>query len=261
MSIASEISRLQTAKAGLKTAIEGKGVTVSDTATLDAYPALVESIQTGGSGGSDDALKAMIERTTTSIDIPNGVTKIGDYAFYTWGTMGAAYKLTGVTIPDSVTSIGNYAFYECRNAVITSLPVNLKTVGDGAFCCAFKLTVSELPSGLTSIGSSGFDGTDIAITSLPSGLTKINGTAFRECSEITTLTIHSGIQSIGQYAFYNCGNLTTVTFEGTPTSMQSSIFNYCTNLKTINVPWSSGAVKNAPWGATNATINYNYTGA
>lgn len=53
MSIASEITRLQTAKADLKTAIEGKGVTVPSSAKLDAYPALVESIQQGG-GGNDD---------------------------------------------------------------------------------------------------------------------------------------------------------------------------------------------------------------
>lgn len=52
MSIASEISRLQTAKAGLKTAIEGKGVTVPSATTLDGYPALVSSIPSGG-GGDD----------------------------------------------------------------------------------------------------------------------------------------------------------------------------------------------------------------
>lgn len=50
MSVASEITRLQNAKADLKTAIEGKGVTVSADAKLDAYPALVESIQQGGGG-------------------------------------------------------------------------------------------------------------------------------------------------------------------------------------------------------------------
>ena len=52
MSITSEITRLQTAKANLKTAIEGKGVTVPSSAKLDAYPALVESIQQGGGGGT-----------------------------------------------------------------------------------------------------------------------------------------------------------------------------------------------------------------
>lgn len=44
MSIASEIQRLQQAKADLKTAIEAKGVTVPSATTLDGYAALVDSI-------------------------------------------------------------------------------------------------------------------------------------------------------------------------------------------------------------------------
>lgn len=53
MAISDEITRLQNAKAALKTSIEGKGVTVSSDATLDDYPALVDSIETGG-GVSDN---------------------------------------------------------------------------------------------------------------------------------------------------------------------------------------------------------------
>lgn len=49
MSIASEITRLTTAKASLKTAIESKGVTVPVDSTLDDYADLVDSI----SGESD----------------------------------------------------------------------------------------------------------------------------------------------------------------------------------------------------------------
>ena len=52
MSIATEITRLQTAKADLKTAIEGKGVTVPSATTLDGYAELVGDIESGG-GGSD----------------------------------------------------------------------------------------------------------------------------------------------------------------------------------------------------------------
>ena len=54
MSISSEISRLQTAKASLKTAIENKGVTVPSSTTLSGYADLVSSIPTGG-GTSTDA--------------------------------------------------------------------------------------------------------------------------------------------------------------------------------------------------------------
>lgn len=64
MSIASEITRLQTAKADLKTAIEGKGVTVSSSAKLDAYPELVESIQAGG--GGDDIVEVDLYGMSTS---------------------------------------------------------------------------------------------------------------------------------------------------------------------------------------------------
>lgn len=46
--IAQEISRLTTAKADLKTAIEGKGVTVPSATLLDGYAALVGQIQQGG---------------------------------------------------------------------------------------------------------------------------------------------------------------------------------------------------------------------
>ena len=46
--IAQEISRLTTAKADLKTAIEGKGVTVPSATLIDGYAALVGQIQQGG---------------------------------------------------------------------------------------------------------------------------------------------------------------------------------------------------------------------
>lgn len=49
MSVQSQISRLQTAKADLKTAIENKGVTVPSSTKLDGYADLVDSISSGGS--------------------------------------------------------------------------------------------------------------------------------------------------------------------------------------------------------------------
>ena len=52
MSIASEITRLQGAKADLATAIEGKGVTVPSATKLDGYADLVDAISQGGGGGT-----------------------------------------------------------------------------------------------------------------------------------------------------------------------------------------------------------------
>ena len=50
MSIQTELTRITNAKAAIKTAIEGKGVTVPAGTLLDGMASLIESIEAGGSG-------------------------------------------------------------------------------------------------------------------------------------------------------------------------------------------------------------------
>ena len=115
--------------------------------------------------------------------------------------------------------------------------------------------------GYTTIRPYAFQGcTSLALTSLPSGITSIGINAFSGCTNLALISLPSSITSIEDKAFQNCKGLTSITFQGKPNLIHSGAFNSCTNLKTINVPWASGEVANAPWGATNATINYNYTG-
>ena len=118
-----------------------------------------------------------------------------------------------------------------------------------------------LPSDLTKIGNYAFDScTNLALTSLPDGVNSIGNYAFERCTNLALTSLPYGVTSISGSAFQRCSGLTTITFEGTPSSISSRAFYDCIHLTTINVPWSEGAVANAPWGATNATINYNYTG-
>ena len=51
MSIQTELSRIINAKAAIKAAIEGKGVTVPEATLLDGMAALIESIEAGGGSG------------------------------------------------------------------------------------------------------------------------------------------------------------------------------------------------------------------
>ena len=51
MSIQTELTRITNAKAAIKTALEGKGVTVPDGTLLDGMASLIESIEAGGGGG------------------------------------------------------------------------------------------------------------------------------------------------------------------------------------------------------------------
>ena len=51
MSVQTEITRIESAKTAIATAIEGKGVTVPDGTLLDGMAALIESIEAGGGSG------------------------------------------------------------------------------------------------------------------------------------------------------------------------------------------------------------------
>ena len=54
MSIQIELTRITNAKAAIKAAIEGKGVTVPAGTLLDGMAALIESIEAGGGGGTNN---------------------------------------------------------------------------------------------------------------------------------------------------------------------------------------------------------------
>lgn len=131
---------------------------------------------------------------------------------------------TAINIPDGCIKIGNYAFYGCS-----------------------KATEITIPDTVTHLGYETFGG----------------------CTKITEVEIPTSVYEIENKVFNGCSGLGTVTFVGNEkpqkpltgrANFQGSAFMGCTNLLTINVPWAEGEVANAPWGATNATINYNYTG-
>jgi hypothetical protein len=80
-----------------------------------------------------------------SYTIPNGVTSIGDYAFY--GCPG----LTSVTIPSSVTSIGLESFFDCANLTSLYFTGNAPAVGGVEF--------SNVPTVYYLLGTTGWTST------------------------------------------------------------------------------------------------------
>ena len=135
------------------------------------------------------------------------------------------------------TKVRDYLFFNCTHLALTSLPESITSIGDSAFASCLNLT----------------------LTSLPEGLTSIDENAFRKCTHLALTSLPEGLWVIGNRAFQGCTSLTSIPFKGTPTTIGSAPFNGCTNLTDIKVPWAEGAVSGAPWGATKATITYNYT--
>lgn len=117
------------------------------------------------------------------------------------------------------------------------------------------LTHLVLPEGVKSVADNAFySWKSLTKLSLPSTLESIGMYAFRNLS-ITELVIPASVKTIKGYAFNGCNSLTTVTFKGVPTTIAANALS-TSSITTINVPWPEGAVADAPWGATNATIHY-----
>ena len=146
------------------------------------------------------------------LQIPDGVTSIGGYAFK--GCSG----LTSVTIPDSVKSIGSGAFSGCSGLVEMALPfvgARRGNTGTAGSLFGYIFDTSSYSGGTGtrqyySFGSSLY-------FYIPSNLEQV---------VITDETV------LGYGAFYGCGGLTSVMIPNSVTNVADYAFADCTNLQT-----------------------------
>jgi hypothetical protein len=155
---------------------------------------------------------------------------------------------TTLTIPECV--IGERAFASCTDlATMTFTPKsdeNSLTVGAYAFSgCSSLTTVNFADHKIAQISEHAFDG-----------------------AGLTTVTVPP-VHNWEDYAFANCQGLTTVYIKGCADWMQflptssppgTHTFTGCDALKDIYVTWGEDPDWGAPWGATNATVHYNWAG-
>ncbi|MBR4211499.1 MAG: leucine-rich repeat domain-containing protein, partial [Oscillibacter sp.] len=59
----------------------------------------------------------------SAVQIADGVTSLGNYAFR------ACSALASVTIPDGVTSIGESTFYDCSSLTSVTIPDSVTSIG------------------------------------------------------------------------------------------------------------------------------------
>ena len=196
-----------------------------------------------------------------------GVTSIGNYAFYSYGSNNGPAALTSASFP-AAASIGNYAFYGCAALTSASFPV-AASIGSYAFQNCAALTSASFPAA-TSIGTNAFQGctalTSVTMAkSLP--LANFNNAGFPGAAKIVwtlagsegdwtledgTLLIYNGntlargntasgdltlpgITNIGNYAFYGNTTLTSVSFPAA-TSIGNYAFQNCAALTSASFP-------------------------
>ena len=161
----------------------------------------------------------------TDLVIPEGVTRIGSYAFLN------CEAIKSVKFPSTLTSIGSNAFYQSglENVVI---PDGFTEIEESSFNGCSKLKSVTIPEGVTKIGNAAFAKTGLTELTLPSTIRSMMQ-SFYSCDNLAKLTLTDGITTLN-YSFYSCNALKEVHIPGS-VKLESGDFRGCENLETVTI--------------------------
>ncbi|MEE1225212.1 MAG: leucine-rich repeat protein [Clostridia bacterium] len=142
-----------------------------------------------------------------------------------------------VNIENGVTSIGECAFFECINLMSVNIADSVVAVGNEAFCCCYALTEIELPDSIVSMGSGAF-GSCVGLTKInvPEKMTDIASALFTNCKSLKKIELPQSIIRIGRYAFQNCSSLGEIEIPDSVTTIENALFMNCINLTKVEFP-------------------------
>ena len=179
----------------------------------------------------------------------NGTPTISDYAFqgcsglarvYYGGTMegwcSIIFKGEEATPMYHATEL--YINNICVSKGTLTIPDGITSIGDYTFYNFQRITGVSFPSNsLLSIGKSAFKNCiNLTSVTIPNSVTSLKNYAFQKCSALSSITLGSGLNSIEIGTFHSCSSLTNIHIPNTITSINESAFAACSSLEEIIIP-------------------------
>jgi hypothetical protein len=196
------------------------------------------------------------------IVVPEGVEKIGKYAFY------SCANLRRIVMPSTLKEAdGPIVDNECKNLKEIDLS-KVKVRPTGIFY-DLKEKQIEIPKGVEKIGKDAFYScANLRKIVMPSTLKELEGRIFYDCDKleeidmskvhllkelpedafcnwknVKQIEIPEGVEKIGKDAFYRCANLRKIVMPSTLKELEERIFYDCDKLKEIDTSKIKGQVK------------------
>lgn len=169
------------------------------------------------------------DNTITKVVIPEGVEKIGSYAF------ANLTALTEIVLPSTLTAIEYGAFYGCTSLekITFSGENNLKIINQNAFeKCGLTGTLNlESVCIISDYAFAGNDQLEGIVTG--DALISIGSYAFGGCKKLENVTITAGRVKYGTYAFTGCKALKEFTVNSVV--LPEGMFYECENMEKVTL--------------------------
>jgi hypothetical protein len=134
-----------------------------------------------------------------SYHIPNGVMRIGEYAF------SRCKNLEHINLPESTIIIDKHAFYACYKLSDCIIPDNVNKIGEAAFSDCYILDNIIIPSGVKTIQAWTFQNcTGLINISIPASVKYIDKKAFANCKSLEEPELLSDTINVEETAFEGC---------------------------------------------------------
>ena len=147
------------------------------------------------------------------------MSRIGSFAF-------EKSAVTRVEIPEGVTAIGRFAFSECRDLASLTLPESLTSLGDCALMLCTSLHTLSIPEGLTEVGSNPF--------CYCTGLTELLGLEDHPALLfLDSAVLPESVKTVEDLVFFHCTALQTVEFPASVEFIGDACFAQCIAVRMI----------------------------
>lgn len=202
--------------------------------TAEAPQVQAEAVTSGTCGAEGDGSNLRWSLSGGVLTI-SGTGAMKDWGFY--GNNVSPWceneQITSVVIGEGVTTIGDNAFFSCRQVAKVKLPTTLKSIGSCAFYNA-SLKNIDIPDGVTTLSMAFQNCRGLTAINVPSSVTDIDA-AFCNCIGLTSVTLPEGLKELGDYTFSECTSLTSIKIPSTVTSIGSYAFDQSA-IRTIDIP-------------------------
>ena len=152
-----------------------------------------------------------------------------------WQGQAYAEKINSIVISEGITKVGNYAFYSPRYDDSYSR----RTQGDYSYQVEqhkvsnyHNVKNVTLPSTLKTIGTNAFQNLSVPFINIPNSVTKIGGSAFAY-SELRCVRMPRNLKKMGANAFEGIETLRSIDFNHADFRLSNGAFFMCVGLNTI----------------------------